>query len=79
MGVVIFAWKYGYSEIKSKKIGCQAAESRENAEKWRWRQTDLTKIMGTKFIVGPRLFYWFHNKNKIIPNISSKEREMNFA
>ena len=35
IGVVIFAWKYGYSEIKSKNLDAKAAESRENVEKWR--------------------------------------------
>ena len=33
MGVVIFAWKYGYSELKSKKLDAKAAECRENVEK----------------------------------------------
>ena len=62
-----------------KKLDTKAAESRKNVEKWRWGQTGLTKIMGTKFIVSPRLFYRFHNNNKNIPNFSSKEREMNLA
>ena len=27
-----FAWKYGYNEIKSKKLDTKAAESRKNVE-----------------------------------------------
>ena len=50
--------------VDREKLDAKAAESRENVEKWRWRQTGLTKIMGTKFIVSPCLFYWFHNNNK---------------
>ena len=49
--------------MKSKKLDAKAAESREIVEKWRWGQTGLAKLMGKKFIVGPRLFYRFHNNN----------------
>ena len=60
-------------------MGAKAAESREIVEKWRWRQTGLFKIIGTKFIVGSRLFIGFITTTKNIPNFSSKGREMNFA